>query len=124
MLFLVTGFFPSKHRRYNGKRRYTSLEPFLRVTEFENVDRIKVRLVNDLDPSLHQNKTEKNKNFRNVTEKNEYFFSRSLLYEHREVFDMHVAVYFNEVKALMIVCFINEIPFFAYNIYKDTSMYK
>lgn len=79
MLFLVTGFFPSKHRRYNGKRRYTSLEPFLRVTEFENVDRIKVRLVNDLDPSLHQNKTEKNKNFRNVTEKNDIFFPISIV---------------------------------------------
>lgn len=52
------------------------------------------------------------------------FFSRSLLYEHREVFDTHVAVYFNEVKALMIVCFMNEIPSFAYNIDKDISMYK
>lgn len=52
------------------------------------------------------------------------FFSRSLLYEHREVFDTHVAVYFNEVKALMIVCFMNEIPSFVYNINKDISMYK
>lgn len=49
------------------------------------------------------------------------FFSRSLLYEHREVFDTHVAVYFNEVKALMIMCFMNEIPSLAYNIDKDIS---
>lgn len=53
---------------------------FLRVTEFVNSDRIKVRLVNGLDPSLHRKETEKNENFRNVTEKNKYdYFTISIV---------------------------------------------